>query len=73
MFQLLSVVSRLDLFRRQLPCFTLAFFMASLFYRFGNFALECLGFLATWFVLDVIYGGVTRLVHIARAPRAPVS
>jgi len=45
-FQLLLAISGLDLFRRQLPCFAVAFVVASLFYRFGSFALECLGFLA---------------------------
>ncbi len=72
MFQFLSVISKLDLFRRQLPSFGLAFLIASLFYRLGSFALECAGFLATWFVLDVIYEGLVRLAHAARAPRTNV-
>lgn len=66
-FQLLVAISGLDLFRRQLPCSALAFVVASLFYRFGSFALECLGFLATWFLLDMVYEGLARLGHEARA------
>jgi hypothetical protein len=28
-------------------------------------------FLATWFVVDVLYEGMARLAQAARAPRAP--
>lgn len=61
MFQLLRSVSRLDLFRRQGPCLVVSFVLASALYKFGSFALECVGFLVTWFVLDVLYEGVARL------------
>ena len=44
-----------------------AFLTATLFYKFGNFALECVGFLATWFVLDAIVQGVTRVFAPAAA------
>ncbi len=67
MFQLLRAVSALDLFRRQLPCFTLAFVVAAVFYRFGSFALECVGFLATWFVLDAIYDRIGRMVGLSQS------
>ena len=40
-----------DLARRQLPAFAASFLIASLFYQFGSFALECLAFLVTWFVI----------------------
>ena len=72
MFQFLSVISKLDLFRRQMPCCGLAFLIASLFYRLGSFAVECAGFLATWFVLDVIYEGLGRLARATRAPQPNV-
>ena len=35
--------------------FAAAFLIAELFYKFHSFALECLGFLATWFVLDAAF------------------
>jgi hypothetical protein len=54
MFQFLAHLSRQDLALRQLPAFTLSFVLASLFYRFGSFALECVAFLATWFVVDAV-------------------
>ena len=31
-----------------------ALFVAETFYRFHSFTLECLAFLATWYVLDAI-------------------
>jgi hypothetical protein len=54
MFQFFAHLSRQDLALRQLPAFTLSFVLASLFYRFGSFALECVAFLATWFVVDAV-------------------
>jgi hypothetical protein len=55
LFQLVKHVSTLDLGRRQAPCFLVAFVTASVFYKFGSFALECAAFLATWFVLDAAW------------------
>ena len=54
MFQLLMTVGRQDLAVRQAPAFLLSFVLASLFYKFGSFAVECLAFLATWFVIDAV-------------------
>ncbi|MDN5851431.1 MAG: hypothetical protein L0K86_01045 [Actinomycetia bacterium] len=56
MFQLITAVSRLDLAARQLPVLLVSFAIATVFYHFGNFAFECLAFLATWFVLDAVAG-----------------
>jgi hypothetical protein len=53
MYQLLRTISRHDLFARQVPALVIAFVVASLFYKWGSFALECLGFLATWFGIDL--------------------
>jgi hypothetical protein len=30
----------------------ISFLIAGLFYKFGNFALEAVAFLATWYVID---------------------
>ncbi len=54
MYFLLNSVSRSDLFRKQLPVFVVAFLIAEFFYKFHSFALECLAFLATWYVLDAL-------------------
>jgi hypothetical protein len=46
-YQLLASISTQDLALRQGPAFAVSFVIASLFYKFGSFALECLAFLAT--------------------------
>jgi hypothetical protein len=51
-YQLLASISTHDLALRQTPAFAVSFIIASLFYKFGSFALECVAFLATWFVID---------------------
>jgi len=67
MFQLLSTLGTHDLAIRQLPAFAASFLVASLFYRFGSFALECLAFLATWFVIDAAIQVGVRLVAASGA------
>jgi hypothetical protein len=71
-FQLLAAISRHDLALRQLPAFATSVLIASLFYRFGSFALECLAFLATWFVLDaavqLLAGRPERMADRTGAP-----
>jgi hypothetical protein len=42
------------------PSFAVSFILAEVFYKFHSFALECLAFLATWFVISGIVGIVTR-------------
>jgi hypothetical protein len=36
----------------ELPAIGLAWLIAETFYKFHSFTLECLAFLATWFVID---------------------
>jgi predicted ABC-type exoprotein transport system permease subunit len=66
MYQFLSGLSQRDLLVRQVPSFSLAFLLASLFYRFGSFALESVAFLATWFVLDAAWGLILRFASRGR-------
>jgi hypothetical protein len=49
-----------DLVFAQAPVFLAAFLIAELFYKFHSFTLECLAFLATWFVLDALVTGVRQ-------------
>jgi hypothetical protein len=43
--------------------FGIAFIVAELFYKFHSFTLECLAFLATWFILDFMVQVIrTRLM-----------
>jgi hypothetical protein len=51
-YQLLQRLTTSEIFLRQVPALGLSFVIAELFYKFHSFTLECLAFLATWFVLD---------------------
>ena len=55
MYTLLRNSSLRTLLTVQAPPLFAAFVIASLFFRGWGFALECLAFLALWFVLDAIY------------------
>lgn len=55
MFELLRSSTLRQLLSRQLPGLVGSLAIAELFYKFGSFALECLAFLATWLVLDMIF------------------
>jgi hypothetical protein len=46
--------------KRELIPLGAAFLIAEFFYKFGSFALECVAFLATWYVLSVAFGFVTQ-------------
>lgn len=48
--------------RTELPAGAVAFLIAELFYKFHSFALECLAFLATWYVLSWVQEVVLRTV-----------
>ncbi len=62
MYQLLASISTHDLALRQTPAFAASFIIASLLYKFGSFALECVAFLATWFVIDAGIQVIGRLM-----------
>ena len=67
MFELLRSKPLRHLLSRQAPALALSLLVAELFYKFGSFTLECLGFLATWFVLDAAFARVDRLLSRERA------
>ena len=60
MFELLRSSSLRQLLARQAPALAISLIVAELFYKLGSFTLECLGFLATWFVLDAMFALVAR-------------
>ena len=60
MFELLRSSSLRHLLARQAPALVISLLVAEMFYKFGSFTLECLGFLATWFVLDAMLSLVAR-------------
>lgn len=69
MFQLVRAVGATGLAVRQIPVFGVSFLIASLFYKFGSFALETGAFLATWFVIDTLVEGVRILMSRRLASR----
>jgi hypothetical protein len=66
MYQLIHSVTASELFKRQVPVFLVAFLIAEFFYKFHSFALECIAFLVTWYVLDAI----VQFVMPRKAPTA---
>jgi hypothetical protein len=64
MFQLLTRISSGELFKVQLPVLLAALVVAELFYKLGSFTLECLAFLATWFVFDAVTSTVRKRIGI---------
>jgi len=67
MYSMMRHAPKSDLLIAQAPAFVIAFAIASFFYKFGSFALECVAFLATWFAIDF---AVTSLRALWRRPRA---
>ena len=55
MFELIRSSSSRELLTRHAPGLLISFVIAEVFYKWGSFSLECLGFLATWFVLDALF------------------
>jgi hypothetical protein len=61
MYTMLRNASLGVLLSTQAPAFLIAFVTASLFFKWKSFALECLGFLAVWFVLDMVFTTIRQL------------
>jgi hypothetical protein len=55
----------------QAPAFLIAFATADMFFKWKSFALECLGFLGLWFVLDAAFTTV-RSMWLKRSDAAPL-
>ena len=60
MFTLIKMISTRDLLLQQAPSLTASFLIANVFYKFGSFALECVAFLGTWYVLDAAVNLIRR-------------
>ncbi len=54
MYSLIRSITSRQLLIEQITSFGVSFIITELFYKFHSFTLECLAFLATWFVLDAI-------------------
>ena len=70
MYTLVRSVPLRSLLSTQAPALLAAFLIAEFFYKFGSFALECLAFLATWFVIDAAFSAVAAFVGRGRGAPA---
>ena len=70
MFELLRSSTLRQLLARQAPALVISLVVAELFYKFGSFTLECLGFLVTWFVLDAVSARIDRALSGAAEGKA---
>jgi hypothetical protein len=53
MYTLARSIGLTSLLQEQAPMLLVSFLIAEAFYKFHSFTLECLAFLATWFLIDV--------------------
>ncbi|GEM_PF-407332 len=67
MYKFIRFVGTRELFLKQLPTLTVSLVMAELFYKFHSFILECLAFLATWYLLDLLISLVLKLFSSEQA------
>lgn len=67
MFTLIRLLPASRLLRQQLPSIVAALVIAELFFKWGSFTLECLGFLATWAVLDFLFQSILTRAEVRKA------
>ena len=54
MYTLVKTLTMRELFLEQIFAFTISLLIAEMFFKFHSFTLECLAFLATWYVIDLL-------------------
>jgi len=60
MFSLVKDLGIQVALRQEAVTFVIAFLIAEFFYKFHSFTLECLAFLATWFLLSYLQSLLLR-------------
>ena len=63
MFSLVKAFGVEVALRREAAPLAIAFLIAALFFKFGNFALECAAFLAVWFVLSAAQSALVAVIR----------
>ena len=61
MFTMLQELGLRRSLQDEAPYFLIAFLIAEFSYKFKSFALECLGFILTWYVLSAVAHKIGRL------------
>lgn len=67
MYTLMRSVTLRQLLMEQAPALFSAFVIAELFYKFHSFTLECMAFLATWYITDFIIHFVGTRIRATKA------
>ena len=62
MYTLIRLIPVKRLLLEQAPALAVSFAIAEAFYKFHSFTLECLAFLATWYVADAVIQPIARRV-----------
>ncbi len=73
MHKFLKSMTIREIFAEQLPAVMLSMLIAELFYKFHSFTLECLAFLATWYLVDLLIGLVYKLFASKQPPLDRIS
>ena len=63
LFSLAKSHSARSILERELLPFVIALCIAQIFFKWGSFALELLGFIATWFVLGFVADAILRAIR----------
>lgn len=63
MYSLLSRLGLQESLTKELVPFILALFIAQIWFKWGSFALELLGFVVVWFVLGFVSDLVLRAIR----------
>ena len=66
MYTLIRLISFRQLIFEQAPAMATSLVIAELCYKFHSFSLECVAFLATWYVVDA---AIPFLINIGRGYR----
>jgi hypothetical protein len=61
MYTLIRLIPIRQLIFEQAPAIATSLFITELFYKFHSFSLECLAFLATWYVVDLVIRFLTNI------------
>ena len=61
MHKFIKSMSIREIFVEQVPAVIISMFLAELFYKFHSFTLECLAFLATWYLIDLVISLLSKL------------
>lgn len=72
MYTVIRSIRSRSLLAEQSVIMGISLLIAELFYKFHSFTLECIAFLATWFVLDTVVSEL-RLMLMGRRSRTGAS